>query len=105
MPEKSLSGRSLPYRITVSEVLSARYQPGTKPTSWDKRVDGIDVIKTIDNEILALASQGGQSTPDKGWILLLTEVSGETELPKYGKLVGHTWTLYGLNPVDLNHPT
>ena len=88
--------KSLPRRITVSEVLTARYQPGTKPSSWDSRVDGVDVIKTLDNEVIALDSLGAQSTPDKGWTLLLTQSSGETEQPKYGKLVGHKWTLYGI---------
>lgn len=87
---------SLPKRVLVTDVLSARYQPGTKPLSWDKRFDGIDIVKTADSEVYALASSGAQSTPAKGWTLLITEQAGEAEFQKLGKLPTHKWTLYGI---------
>lgn len=87
---------SLPKRVLVTEVITSRYVPGTKPQSWDKRVDGFDVVKTSDSEVFALASLGAQSTPATGWTLLITEQVGETDLPKLGIMPTHKWTLYGI---------
>lgn len=86
----------IPKRVLVTEVISSRYQPGTKPESWDKRFEGVDVIKTSDSEIFALASNGAQSAPAKGWTLLITEQKGEAEVPTLGMLPTHKWTLYGI---------
>ena len=83
-------------RVTVSEVLLSRYKPGRKPESWDKRLDGVDVIKTTEDEILALDSMGAQSSPDKGWNLLLNSDNGQKEVSKFGTLSSFSWTLYGL---------
>ena len=83
-------------RIIVSEVLSSRYKPGRKPNSWDKRLDGFDVIKTTEDEVIALDSKGAQSSPDKGWNLLLSKDNGQKEIESFGLLSSFDWTLYGL---------
>ena len=83
-------------RITVLEVLSSRYKPGNKPNSWDKRTDGFDVVKTTEDEVIALDSQGAQSSPDKGWNILLSKDNGQKEIKNFGLLSSFSWTLYGL---------
>jgi len=76
----------------VAELVSSRYGVSDAPTSarpmsWDDRVAGFDVIRTTDGHTLKLASDGQQSPPDKGWIILLS--AGDLEQ-------GYRWTLYGL---------
>lgn len=83
-------------RITVLEVLSARYTPGNKPHSWDKRSPGFDVVKTTEDEVIALDSKGAQSSPDKGWNILLSKDNGKKEIKNFGSLNTYAWTLYGL---------
>jgi hypothetical protein len=84
---------SLPRRVVVTRVISGRYQPGTKPDSWDSRSPGIEEIESGESERIILYSDGGQSTPSPGWDILLTG----TELMEQGK-VGFRWTLYGIPP-------
>lgn len=88
---------SLPRRIRVSEVLSSRYQPGARPVSWDERTIGLEQVKTEVGESLNLYSNGGQSSPDIGWELLLTE---ELQLaaPEPSLQKAYSWTLYGIKP-------
>ena len=83
-------------RITVSEILSSRYEPGKKPHSWDKRLDGFDIVKTTEDEIIALDSKGAQSSPDQGWNILLSKDNGQKEIEKFGLLSCFAWRLYGL---------
>ncbi len=83
-------------RITVSEILSSRYGPGKKPHSWDKRSAGLDIVKTTEDEIIALDSKGAQSSPDKGWNILLSKDNGQKEVENFGLLSSFSWTLYGL---------
>jgi len=83
----------LPQRVTVGKLLSGRYSPGKRPVSWDERKEGRETIETIDGRVLHLASNGGQSTPDRNWELLLTRISqdsGESSEPAF------IWTLYGI---------
>lgn len=88
----------LPARIQVGELLSSRY--GTdphpsdflddglpRPLSWDARVRGVDVIKTVDGATLRLSSSAMQTPPQPGWVLVLTHGSADA---------GYHWTLYGL---------
>lgn len=98
---------SLPRRIIVETVLDGRYDAGAKPVGWDDRKDGVDRIVCVDGEIIELYSSGAQSTPAKGWELLLTNTlevdSGEIQETesKQAILYGWTlygWTLYGLKP-------
>lgn len=83
----------IPKRILVKEVLVSRYEPGSKPLSWDSRKAGLEKIITTDGETLQLACSGGQGSPESGWELLLTDIAGEHEgAPTY------SWTLYGIKP-------
>ena len=75
-------------RVVVKRVLEGRYAPGARPLSWDKRVVGNDLIETVAGETVLLASNGGQSTPDAGWELLLSDANTEDG--------GVEWTLYGI---------
>ncbi len=104
----------LPRRITVGRVLASRYsaaQSGAeqmtnlhvvggkdraeagavrntpeRPFVWDERFDGVDKIETTEGEVIELWSEGMQSPPKPGWVILLRE---KAEL-------GLTWTLYSL---------
>lgn len=78
---------SLPILVEVIELVSSRYKDNTKPLSWDKRVQGNDVVVTEDNKKLNLLSDGGQSPPQSGWTILVTG-GNPTE--------GYHWTLYSL---------
>jgi|GEM_PF-1434729 len=83
---------SLPVRIRVSELVSSRYGRGgdpadARPVSWDNRLAGVDVVKTETGLTLKLFSDGQQSPPQVGWVLLLG--SGDSEQ-------GYGWTLYGI---------
>lgn len=88
----------LPVRVSVKSVVRARYsdsERGTrglfKPDSWDARSQGIDVITTSDGNTINLLSDGGQSVPLPGWVLLLTD--GDKEH-------GYRWTLYGITSLS-----
>lgn len=76
----------LPARIRVADTVSSRYIANERPTSWDQRKSGLDVVRTSDGATIKLLSDGGQSPPKKGWDLILTELHGDS----------YTWTLYGL---------
>ncbi len=90
----------LPRRVVVDEVLQGRYSPGERPLSWDARREGIEVIRTADNEEMTLLSSGQQSTPAPGWELLLMQsaTDGSTQFQALGKAtaVAYKWTLYGI---------
>lgn len=77
----------LPTRVSVAEIVSSRYPNHQRPLSWDKRVEGIDVIRTDDGRLLRLLSDGGQSPPAKGWGLVISEGDAEH---------GYRWTLYSM---------
>lgn len=81
-------------RIVVGKVISGRYQPGSRPLSWDMRQAGTDTIQTTTGETISLFSTGQQSTPAPGWELLLMPDSQTASAP--GPEAGVAWTLYGL---------
>jgi hypothetical protein len=87
-------------KVTVAEVVLSRYastiqassrgvQGGSRPSSWDQRQEGLDVIRAVGGETIKLKSSAMQSTPKPGWIIVLT---GGTEHD------GYSWTLYGITP-------
>ena len=81
---------SFPKRVEIKSVLSPRYleyPQGGRPLSWDNRKEGVDEVELCDGSKLRLISDGGQSTPSPGWVLMLTSGSEES---------GYRWTLYGL---------
>ncbi len=80
---------NLPARVTVSRVLSSRYSDNLRPESWDDRREGSDEVVTSDQQQLKLWSDGGQSPPKPGWIILLTDGSATS---------GFKWTLYSIPP-------
>lgn len=75
----------LPAEVEVAELVSGRYPGAERPSSWDQRKAGIDVVRTTDGKLLNLLSDGGQSPPRKGWSLVLMD--GDSAQ-------GYTWTLY-----------
>lgn len=77
----------LPSRVKVADIVTSRYADNVRPADWDARRSGIDLVKTSDNKFVKLLSDGGQSPPQAGWVIMLT--GGDYEL-------GYTWTLYGL---------
>ena len=77
----------IPARLEVEQLVESRYQGGQRPLSWDARTEGADVVRTVDGKVLKLASDGGQSPPRRGWIIMVTGGNAET---------GYEWTLYGL---------
>lgn len=81
----------IPGRVTVAEVIESRYSKNkkvpAKPNSWDQRKEGVDTVKLSDGSSVKLLSDGGQSVPQAGWVLLLT--SGDPQS-------GYRWTLFGL---------
>ena len=79
----------LPVAVKVAELISSRYAQHTRPLSWDERREGIDIVRTESGLQLPLLSDGGQSPPEKGWELVLTE--GDSR-------AGYRWTLFGLPP-------
>jgi hypothetical protein len=85
----------LPRRIEVRRAIASRYgtmkekTPGmTRPADWDHRKPGIDLIETTSGERIHLRSDGGQSVPKSGWIVMLTSGDDAT---------GYGWTLYGMS--------
>lgn len=78
----------LPVRIKVQEVLSSRYEgQHHRPANWDRRKSGVDVVKTTDGQTIKLQSDGGQSPPQKDWVVLLSKGDAQS---------GYIWTLYGM---------
>ncbi len=86
----------LPATIRVNELLSSRYdalyatgelERGSRPFSWDDRTEGIDVVRCEDGREIRLLSDGGQSPPHPGWVLVLR--GGDAD-------AGYSWTLYGM---------
>jgi len=77
----------MPARFKVVEVKSQRYADNRKPQSWDKRIPGNDIVVTEDGRLLNLFSDGGQSPPKPGWVILVS--GGDTDS-------GYLWTLYGI---------
>lgn len=83
-----MSSLKLPCRVQISSLEASRYAPShERPASWDRRVDGIDVVRTADGQTIKLQSDGQQSPPKEGWIILLTGGNGDD---------GYIWTLYGI---------
>lgn len=87
---------SLPKKITVKETVSSRYddlyrdgilERGVRPAVWEHRRAGQDVVVAESGERLALMSDGQQSPPQPGWILMI--IGGDAD-------EGYCWTLYGL---------
>lgn len=78
---------SLPRKVEVLSTVRSRYADGARPPSWDARCDGVDVVAVQGGEQLRLWSDGGQSTPKHGWVLMLTDGNPQD---------GYKWTLYGL---------
>ncbi len=87
-------------KVCVADVVLSRYasttrasyagsQRDARPSSWDERVEGIDVIRAVGGETITLKSSAMQSTPKPGWIIVLTGGSEQA---------GYSWTLYGITP-------
>ncbi len=85
MQTDSLS--KLPVRIKVQEIVSSRYENGKRPLNWDLRKSGEDVVKSTDGKTLKLFSEGGQSPPQKDWVILVNKGDSSS---------GYTWTLYSI---------
>jgi len=91
----------VPVQLQVSDLINSRYNPeggdfqndsresNKRPSSWDLRKAGVDIVRTQDGQILKLFSDGGQSPPQRGSVLVI--MGGDSEQ-------GYTWTLYGLPP-------
>lgn len=90
----------LPKKISIKEVVSSRYEVGQRPTSWDKRRAGLEVVKTEEGEVINLYSNGGQSSPHPGWELLLMKNVDYTAVAEQSEnapsISAYTWTLYAV---------
>jgi hypothetical protein len=89
-PTSSVDTLAVPSRIQVKSIVASRYPDfphGGRPLSWDERVSGLDIITTEDGKTVTLRSDGQQSTPQAGWVLMIT--GG-------GAADGYLWTLYGM---------
>ena len=89
--ECTASAFSLPHRIEVADVISSRYGEvfsESRPAGWDERFSGMDIVRTVAGEEVALQSSAMQSVPKVGWVLMLT--GGDRQ-------VGYEWTLYGIS--------
>ena len=108
----NMLSKSLPLRIVVREVLESRYEPGERPIMWAQRKPGFEKVMTETGEKITLASNGGQSSPAEGWILLLTArmanddsiVKDNSESFNSKKIDGssYLWTLYGISSKSQN---
>lgn len=83
----NISIKNLPLRIEVEELCESRYPGGKRPLGWDDRREGADLVRAADGSLIKLWSDGGQSPPARGWVIMLT--GGDAER-------GYAWTLYGL---------
>jgi hypothetical protein len=82
------SSERLPARIEVSRVVASRYgDEAGRPRSWDERFGGVDLVESADGAQYKLLSDGQQSTPHPGWVILLISGSAGD---------GYRWTLYGM---------
>lgn len=87
------NSRALPDKVVVRSLVQSRYGESDgraisdRPLAWDERLAGIDTVQLESGESIALNSDGQQSPPKAGWILLLTGGTAES---------GYTWTLYGM---------
>ncbi len=79
--------QSLPAKVTVAKLVSSRYPDARRPESWDDRRDGVDVIQGVETGAVKLLSDGQQSPPREGWVIMLTD-GNPTD--------GFRWTLYGM---------
>ncbi|MCB0310184.1 MAG: hypothetical protein KDD42_03045 [Bdellovibrionales bacterium] len=77
----------LPRKVQVKDLVTSRYLNGARPSNWDERSAGEDIVITTEGETLKLWSDGGQSPPQPGWILMLRDKRADS-------LFG--WTLYGM---------
>ncbi len=77
----------IPLRVQVEKYIGGRYSSPGRPDSWDQRKAGIDYIGTVDQRTIKLRSDGGQSAPQPGWVVMITG-GNSTD--------GYCWTLYGL---------
>ena len=87
---------SLPRKVSVKSLVSSRYDSfykdevlefGQRPESWDDRLEGKDVIESDCGDTIDLWSDGGQSPPHNGWVIMLTSVKESGS---------YAWTLYGI---------
>ena len=78
---------TFPVKLEVEQLIESRYPRGERPLSWDGRTEGVDSVRTTDGRLLRLFSDGGQSPPKKGWVIMVEGGSSER---------GYRWTLYGL---------
>jgi hypothetical protein len=78
--------------VVVNEVISGRYPGGIKPRDWSQRVSGIDVVMDENGRVFKLFSEGDQSVPRKGSILVLEPITTHSVENLY------RWTLYGFKP-------
>ena len=84
----------LPARIQVSQLVSSRYDDlyaqgllaDRRPSAWEMRRTGIDLVVDADGRIFKLQSGGQQSPPQPGWVIVLRGGSAEQ---------GYEWTLHG----------
>lgn len=81
------SFNQIPVRLEVQRLVDSRYSDGKKPLSWDERREGLDVIQTVDGSLVKLFSDGGQTPPQSGWVIMLTDGNADQ---------GYVWTLYGM---------
>lgn len=83
-------------KVQVAELISSRYGKSVseRPLSWDKRKAGLDVIRSVDNKVIELWSDGGQSPPQPGWVILVNPGTPNPHLPTKGE----PWTLFGIPP-------
>ena len=84
--QSSEPGR-LPLKVTVSKLVSSRYPNARRPVAWDERRAGVDVVETDGCRQVKLLSDGQQSPPREGWVIVLTD-GDQTD--------GYRWTLYGM---------
>jgi hypothetical protein len=85
--QQSFSLQALPAKVTVTKIVSSRYPNARRPESWDERKAGVDVIHAEEAGQLKLQSDGQQSPPREGWVIMLTDGNPSD---------GFRWTLYGM---------
>ena len=78
----------IPARVQVKRIVRSRYDNSKRPASWDDRAAGEDRVEIEGGHSIKLQSDGGQSTPQPGWVILLRGGNAQA---------GYEWTLYGLS--------
>ena len=76
----------LPKSVVVGKTLSSRYSDGLRPMNWDLRCSVVEEVESVEGERFVLASEGGQSTPQPGWKIMLIHEHSEG---------AYYWTLQG----------